>query len=698
MIAEVAFNLPLERTFHYQVPEAFQRALQPGMRALVPFGTRERMGMVIRLLARSPITSLKPLRRLLDDAPVITGARWTLARWLASYYGCSLGEALGAMVPASLRLSKVEGGRSKVEAVLPSTFHLPPSTPQGGITLSAQQQQALAVITGELDAERPTPVLIHGVTGSGKTELYLKAIERVIARGPAAERSSALCLLPEISLTPQTVDRFRSRFGERVGLWHSRLPASQRSREWARCMSGACTVLIGTRSAVFAPCERVGLIVLDEEHESSFKQPDTPRYHARDVAIARAGLSGALVILGSATPSIESFYAAKQGRLRLISLPDRVEGRRLPSVELIDRRAELGRRRGGGVFSPRLQHALRQVLERGEQAMLLLNRRGFARIAQCQACGDIIRCPHCAVPLIYHAVLPAAASPKALRRPHAPLPPPRSQAASGGMLCHYCGMRRPMDEMCPRCHKGYIRLRGTGTERVESELHRLFPGSAIARMDRDVMRRPESYRDAYESVMNRDVSVLVGTQMIAKGWDIPHVTLVGVISADTSLNLPDFRAGERTFDLLTQMAGRAGRGSQPGRVLLQTFCPEHYAIQAAKEHDYHRFYEHEIRMRRRLRLPPFVHLIELTLVGSSAERVTVVAASLADALRRAIGRRRVSLLGPAPHRVPKLRRRVRMCLLLKGAAVETMVGLLRSVLTPSRTFGGLPVIVDVDPL
>ena len=678
MIAEVAFHLPVERTFHYLIPEPLEPTLQAGMRVLAPFGKRERIGIVVRLVTRSPVSSLKSLRRALDTAPVITGERWALAGWLSSSYACSLGEAMFAMVPATFRVpspnaQKLEAGNRKLEHHLASSFQPPASSFQEDLALSTQQQEALDIIEQELAAPSPKPVLIHGVTASGKTELYLQAIERIIARDSTTERSSALCLLPEIALTPQTIDRFRSRFADRVGLWHSRLSSSQRRREWARCREGSCRVLVGTRSAVFAPLRHVGLIILDEEHETSFKQPQTPRYHAREVALKRAELTGALVILGSATPSIESFYAARQGRFRLVSLPERVEGRALPFVDLIDLREEWRHRGGGGVLSLRLQQALRQVLERGEQAMLLLNRRGFARTAQCRACGEVMRCARCAVPLVYHAGVK-------------------------GMLCHYCGLRRTPEDVCPSCQKGSMRFRGAGTERVESELHRLFPGCAVARMDRDAMRRRESYREAYDAVVSRQVGVVVGTQMIAKGLDFPQVTLVGVVSADTSLNLPDFRAGERTFDLLTQMAGRAGRGTQPGRVLLQTFCPRHYAIQAAKAHDYRKFYEQEIRMRRRLRLPPFVHLIELTLMGTSRERVETQAARLGQALRDAIGRRRMQVLGPAPPRLASIRRRVRMCLLLKGARVDTMVALIRQVLGPGRTFSNLPVIVDVDPL
>lgn len=659
MIAEVVFNLPPERSFHYLIPSELRAVLQPGMRVVAPFGPRERLGFVLRILTESPIRELKSIRRAIDPIPVIADDRWALGSWLSTYYFCSLGEALALMVPSGLRLraqaEDVEGAASDVRTTAP-------------LTLSPHQQCAWKTITAALESPRPQTVLLHGVTASGKTELYLQAIERVLSKG-----RSAISLIPEIALTPQTIDRFAERFGARVAVWHSRLTARQRATEWRRLTSGECRIVVGARSAVFAPVQRLGLIILDEEHEPAYKQEDAPRYHTRAVALARARFAGATVILGSATPSIESYDAATHGRMRLVTLPERVEGRELPTVEIVDLREEVASRHRMGPFSIRLQQALRQTVERGEQAMLLLNRRGFARIVQCSACGSVKRCRRCSVPLVYHA-------------------------SRNVLMCHYCNDRCVPEEVCGECRKGYFRFRGAGTERVESELHRLFPTSSIARMDRDVTKRRESYRQIYDAVKAHHVGLLVGTQMIAKGLDFPQVTLVGVVSADTALNLPDFRAGERTFDLLTQVAGRAGRGRQPGRVLIQTYCPDHYAIQAAQQHDYSRFYEEEIRMRRRLKLPPFVHLVELTLYGSSRQRVDEAAEALAEVLRRAVKRQGMTLLGPAPPRIARVRRTHRTRLLLKGRAVEPMIRMLRKALQPGRKFRGLPVIVDVDPL
>ncbi|OGX41702.1 MAG: primosomal protein N' [Omnitrophica WOR_2 bacterium RIFCSPHIGHO2_02_FULL_68_15] len=672
MIAEVAFNLPIEKTFHYLIPEAPAPALQPGMRVLAPFGPRERLGFVVKVLSESPVRELKTIRRVLDPLPVIARERWALASWLSDHYCCSLGEALAAMVPSTLRVpvtgqgSRVKGEGKGVESAstpFPSTLHPSPHL------LTAAQERALRAIHRAIDQRRPRTLLLHGVTGSGKTELYLQAIRRVLEQG-----RSAICLLPEIALTPQTLDWFTARFGAQVAVWHSRLTSSQRAIQWSRIAAGLTRIVVGARSAVFAPVERLGLVILDEEHEASFKQADSPRYHARDAAQERARLTDAVVVLGSATPSVESYYAALQDRSGPIVLPERVAGRALPKVDVIDMREEFRHRRGAEPLSGRLQLALQQVVDRHEQAMLLLNRRGFARVVQCKTCGVVERCPKCAVPLIYHA------------------------AGGGELVCHYCSHREPPIELCPACRTGYLRFRGAGTERVESELHRLFPVAAIARMDRDTTRRRDSHRELYEAVKGGTVSLLVGTQMIAKGLDFPQVTLVGVVSADTALNLPDFRAGERTFDLLTQVAGRAGRGDQPGRVLIQTYCPDHYAIQAARRHDYRAFYAEEIAMRRRLRLPPFTRLVELIILGSPKQRVEEAARMLAERLRSGARRKRIVILGPAPARVSRLRRAYRMSLVLKGRSVEPITALLREALEPGRKFRGLPVIVDVDPL
>lgn len=658
MIAEVIFNLPLERAFHYLVPEPWQHHVLPGMRVLVPFGPRRLVGFVSRLRTTSPIKHPKALLRLIDSKPVLTQEGWQLAQWLATYYFCSLGEACACLIPSALRL----GEPLDVEPI-------PLEQGAGArLILTPAQQEAFRRIESAITTHRHETFLLHGVTGSGKTELYLRAIDLVVRQG-----RSAICLVPEIALTPQAIDRFHQRFGSTVALWHSRLTHRQRAHTWKRLAEGHSPIVVGTRSAVFAPVKRLGIIILDEEHDASYKQDETPRYHAREVAIRRARMSQAVVLLGDATPSVESYHQARCGRYRLLKLPHRVEGRRLPDVEIIDMRQELSRSHRSLPISGRLQRALRQVVELKDQAILLLNRRGFARVILCPICGAVVRCVQCSVPLVYHA-------------------------STQHLTCHYCSFQQAPPELCPACQRGYLRFRGAGTERIESELHRLFPMSSIARMDTDATKSRESHRHLYDSMKAQQITVLVGTQMVAKGLDLPQVTLVGVVSADTALNLPDFRAGERTFDLLTQVAGRAGRGDHPGRVLIQTFCPSHYAIRSASRHDYHEFYRAEIQMRRRLKLPPFVHLVELTISGVRRERVEQRATSLKTALQSRLRHRRITLLGPASHRVATIRRTFRWRLILKARSVSSILELLRSTLGEGRRFRGIPVIVDVDPL
>lgn len=659
MIAEIVFNLPIGHPFDYLVPDEWRGRLQPGMRVLAPFGHRRMIGYVANLRAKSRVAEPKTLLQLIDPHPVLSREALRLARWLADYYCCGLGQACASFAPTALRLRALNTDPPEA-----SRQEFQPGPPP---ELTSQQRQAYASLEHALRSRRHQTFLLHGITGSGKTELYLRTIALAREQG-----RSAIVLVPEIALTPQTIDRFRERFGPAVMLWHSRLTARQRSLHWQQLLEGNSRIVVGTRSAVFAPVHRAGVIILDEEHDPSYKQDQTPRYHAREVAMARARVAGAVVILGSATPSLESYHAAQAGRFHLLKLTERIKGRPLPKVDVIDMRQEMsGRRRSGGL-SDRLRLALQRVVDLNEQAILLLNRRGFARVAQCPVCGAALRCSQCAVVLVYHA-------------------------GTKQLICHYCHLRQPLPDTCPLCHRGYLRLRGVGTERIESELHRLFPLSTIARMDSDSTTASASHRRLYDAVKTQQISLLVGTQMVAKGLDLPQVTLVGVVSADTALNLPDFRAGERTFDLLTQVAGRAGRGEKPGQVLIQTHCPRHDAILAASRHDYEAFYRAEIRMRKRSKLPPFTHLVELTLQGRRQEEVERAAHTLKNALdaRRGAG---VVVLGPAPHRLARLRRTFRWRLVLKARAVSSLGKLVRSALREGWRFQGLPVTVDVDPL
>lgn len=516
-------------------------------------------------------------------------------------------------------------------------------------------------------APRPEVVLLRGVTGSGKTEVYLRAIEETRQKG-----RQSIALVPEISLTAQMIGIFHSRFDSRVAVLHSKLSDGERLDEWQRIRRGEVDVVIGARSGLFAPLPRLGLIVLDEEHESSYKQQGDPCYLARDTAIERARLVGACVILGSATPSLESARMASTGAARLALLPTRIDDRPLPPVSLVDQRREL-KENPGHIFSRQLQGAIEARLQAGEQTILFLNRRGFATITLCRDCGYVARCKNCAVSLTFYV-------------------------SSRLLRCHHCEYTIPAPDLCPGCSGSHIRQFGIGTEKVEAELAALFPDARTARMDTDSLSRKGSAQDLVDRFRAGRIDILVGTQMVAKGFDFPGVTLVGVISADTMLNLPDFRASERTFQILTQVSGRAGRGDTPGEVIVQTFNPEHYAIQAAARHDFDEFYRQELPMRREARYPPFVRLANLVVEGwTRAEargRAEVVGAQLIEA----IGSDPVELLGPAPAPLTRIKSRFRWHLLLKaedGALIRNACRTMRSHLKPDEL---QHLTIDLDPM
>src|SRR5471030_214001 len=441
--------------------------------------------------------------------------------------------------------------------------------------LNTAQRNAFDLIAAGIETRKFCTFLLHGVTGSGKTEVYLNAMDSALACG-----RSALLMVPEIALTPAVAGQFFARFGDRVAILHSAFTDVERTDQWRRIRSGAARVVVGTRSGVFAPVRGLGLIVVDEEHDGSYKQEENPRYNGRDVAIVRAQGAGACVVLGSATPSLESRYNAERGKYTLLELPARVEERPMPRVELVDMRQEFLETRKQDTFSRKLMEALGLRLENGEQTIVLLNRRGFSSFVACRSCGERVQCINCSLTLTFH---------KRYRR----------------LLCHYCGYAEKVPGVCPKCSSEHIYFLGMGSERVEEELHRAFPTARIARLDRDTVTGKRQYETILNDFREGNYDMLVGTQMIAKGHDIPNVTLVGVVSADVGLGMPDFRAAERTFQLLTQVAGRAGRGELPGIVFMQTINPDHYAVQLAAQQDYQAFYEKELNFRRMMHYPPF---------------------------------------------------------------------------------------------
>jgi primosomal protein N' (replication factor Y) len=537
------------------------------------------------------------------------------------------------------------------------------------LVLNPDQQRALAAILQSLHARRHQTLLIHGVTGSGKTEVYIQAIQEVVRFG-----RQAIVLVPEISLTPQTVGRFAARFGE-VAVLHSHLSDAERHRHWQRIADGEVSVVVGARSAVFAPTPQLGLIVLDEEHEGSFKQETAPRYHARDVALARAAAEGVPLVLGSATPSLESWNRARQGEYQLIEMPRRVLGRPLPIVGTVDLRDDNRQRSSHGAIGRQLQQAMARALDDGGQVILLLNRRGFSTHIQCPACGQVMRCPDCDIALTHHRTEEIA-------------------------LCHYCDYQVPAPAVCPNCQFSGIRYGGLGTQRLEAEVRARFPGVACLRMDTDTMRTHGSHERALAAFRSGKVRILLGTQMIAKGLDFPEVTLVGVINADTALHLPDFRAAERTFQLVTQVAGRTGRGAKGGRVLVQTFSPDHPAIQAAVRHDFAAFAAGELPMREMLHYPPFAAMIRLVIRGPVEAVTSQFALDLAARLSAALAAHQAGarLLGPAPAPFARLRGKYRFQIQVQGPDGERLRAAVRQATADLRPPQQVQWIADVDPL
>ncbi len=732
-LALIAVNRPVFGRFHYTVPDAARDTLRVGCRVSVPFGHAESTGVCVGFddTAPSEAGALKPIHHVIDAEPLFTAEILELAEWMARYYLCPLGEVLASFLPSSVARTQravatvsLDPDRGDPEATaadrerrapkqaallryLAKTDQMPLKTLRGedvfsdGAYRALLEQGWIRVLRGPATAALPTrpagtgdgtetpleltpeqreavdaidgaantfaPFLLHGVTGSGKTEVYLQAIARRIDAG-----EQAIVLVPEIALTPQTVDRFRRRFRS-VAVLHSALTPRERSDAWLAIRRGEVDVTIGPRSAVLAPCPRLGILVVDEEHEPTFKQQNAPRYHARDIAVKRAHQTGVPVVLGSATPSIESYHNASTDRYRLLRLPERVSGRSLPSITVVDLASDSAFKRKSSIVGQTLQDALSETLVRGEQALLFLNRRGFHTVNVCRDCSTPVRCPNCDLTMTFHK-------------------------GRNLLACHACEHRMRPPTRCPECQSGEaMSFYGLGTERVEEIVAACFPDARIERMDSDTMTKPESYRDVLARFRAREIDVLVGTQMIAKGLHFPGVTLVGVISADTALGLADFRAAERTFQLLTQVAGRAGRGDAPGRVIVQTLDPGHYAITAAQSQDFEGFAAREIGMRERYGLPPFMRLLRITLHATDEAKVRNAARACADLLE-ATRTADVQVLGPAPAPIFKLKNRYRFHALVKAptpAGIQRAFAALHE--SPSTWRRGVSMQLDVDP-
>jgi primosomal protein N' (replication factor Y) len=734
LLATIVFAGEPRGTFDYLVPDEMRDTLKAGMRVRVPLGRGNRRleGYCVEVRSgRSEHSRLKAVAEVVDQVPLLSPAMLDLAHWIAERYLCPLGPALETIVPAGVRQGRgtravtfveLADGTSasleqlklpKKQAALVSQLIATPGPvardvllKQAGcssaplknlhdkgvvrfdvrrvrqsvaqeesppreqpLVLNDSQQQALQSIIAALESQQHQTIVLYGVTGSGKTEVYIQAIDRVVSFG-----RQAIVLVPEISLTPQTCGRFRSRF-DNVAVLHSHMSDVERHDQWARIASGEVQVVVGARSAVFAPMPQLGLIVIDEEHESTFKQETAPRYHARDVAIQRALRENVPVVLGSATPALETWHHATTGDFQRVDLPHRVLNRPMPRVRTIDLRLEQENRSYRGAISRPLSLAIERTLADDGQVILLLNRRGFSTHIQCPKCGEVARCPGCDVSLTFYREASKA-------------------------ICHYCDYSVPPPTACNACDFVGIRFSGFGTERLEGEVRRRFPSAACLRMDADTMRRHGSHAEALAKFRSGEVQILLGTQMIAKGLDFPNVTLVGVVNADVALHLPDFRAAERTFQLIAQVAGRTGRGEKGGEVLVQTYSPEHPAVQAAVRHDFELFATGELPSRQRFGYPPHAALARLVFRGTNEELVRTTIEEMARRLREELAAAGDDsrVLGPAPAPIARLRERYRYHLQIHGSDRAALAAAVRSAGDGFELAGDVQWIVDIDPV
>lgn len=665
---EVALPFPMQNSFTYRVDPEQQARAQIGVRVRVPFKNRETTGFLVGFSEAGPERRLKKIIEVTDNEPVLSSRLLCLTRWMADYYFSSWGEAIEAAVPHWVRLGK----RVKVA---PQVSKVSTSERPAPLTLTVEQEKALSVIRATLQQETPKPILLYGITGSGKTELYIRAIQDVLGQGKAA-----IVLVPEIALTEQIRRFFFEHFSQELALLHSKLSDGERFGVWKQVETGEKRVLLGPRSAIFAPMPNLGLILIDEEHEGSYKQDSSPRYHAREVAVWRAREERALLILGSATPSLESMDRAEKGIFQRVDLTKRIENKALPGVTIVDLKREREAQRGPVILSRRLAQEIETNLERKEGTLILLNRRGFSTQVICPVCGEVVKCPSCEVSLTFHQ-------------------------QANELLCHFCNFRCEPPSECKRCKKPLLRFTGFGTEKVESELSRLLPKARIARMDTDSVRRRGSHERILQDFRDRKIDILVGTQMIAKGFDFPHVTLVGVVLADVGLVLPDFRASERTFQLLTQVAGRAGRGAKPGRVIVQTFSPGHPSIALAKDHDYLTFFREEMKKRNEHGYPPSKGLVNFLIRSREEKKAYLFAREVRENFKRrteALGKSplagEIEIIGPAPLPYYRLRGHYRWHVLVKTPEMLQTLPLLRETLGGLKRRSGVACQVDVDPL
>src|SRR5438270_480308 len=731
----VIIDRAIHRELDYLVPETLSERISVGSRVRVPFRHKSALATVVATLAQSEAEGIRPIEAVVGDTPVLSEELLELGNWMSTYYCCPIETVMRSLLPQVIRRAEI--GWKKQLFVQParkidneeieqlrrraprqaelleaiSRLDAPISAAQllrkmsldnqtlralvkrgfaelreqavvrdphgdeqfiatSNLELNEEQVLALKQITEALDSPGSArPILLHGVTGSGKTEIYLQANPATLARG-----RSAIVLVPEISLTPQTVERFKGRFAEAqdaVAVLHSHLSEGERHDEWHKIHSGRARIVIGPRSAVFAPLKNLGLIVVDEEHENTYKQEEAPRYHARDVAVVRAKIEKCVVILGSATPSLESYHNATTEKYRLATLSQRVDEKQMPLMRVVDLRQERRKEKSPAILSEKLMQAISARLDKREQTILFLNRRGFSTSLLCSNCGEARNCPNCSVALTFH----------------------RNMAR---LSCHLCGHTAAVPKKCPACGKDALIYSGFGTEKVESTVMHIFPKAVVRRMDADSMTRKESYRETLRNFRTGKIDILVGTQMIAKGLHFPNVTLVGIINADLALHLPDFRAGERTFQLLTQVAGRAGRGETTGEVFVQTYTPFSPSIQFARHHDFAGYFQQELEFRERCDFPPFTHVILITVRSAHEGRAKLSAETLKRRLREALPEE--FILGDATAApLEKLQGQFRFHILIRGEAIIRLSRLVRETLDKLPFPEDVTVTVDVVP-
>jgi len=731
-----------DKLLHYRVPESMADAVAVGSLVRVPVGRTLRLGIVGEIGAPKdfPLDRLKPLAQVLHPFPALPPDLLGLARWMAGYYACGLDSVIETMLPVAVRngatvkhekLLAVERRLEDAElAALEKRapqqarlyrFLVQQFRPQPKALVLARLGQTAAVAAalvkrgvlaerlnrvervaysddfagGELVASQPHALnpeqaaavaaldatiaeakfgvtLLHGVTGSGKTEVYLRAIDTTLKAG-----GGVVFLVPEVALTPQTVARLRSRLeaiapGHTCVVWHSHLSEGERFDGWLALATGASRIVVGARSAIFAPVDNLRLIVVDEEHEPAYKQDETPRYHGRDVAVMRAKLAGALCLLGSATPSLESFANAQAGKYRLLELRERVDARKLPHIDIVDLKIEAMRQRALPALSRKLVDAMQARFERREQTILFINRRGYSSSMLCTKCGHVEECPHCSIALTYHR-------------------------ADETLRCHLCGLQKPAPARCPSCGAPDIRWKGLGTQRVEEAVRRVLPRARIERMDTDAMAKKNRFREVLGQFRAGKIDVLVGTQMIGKGLDFPNVTLVGLVDADISMHMPDFRANERTFQLLVQVAGRAGRGDRAGEVIVQTFTPQAEAIQFSRHADFAGFAEAELKLRREFHYPPYRHLIHHLFRGPNPEKLKFFAEQWARLVEKELAGR-VELRGPSPSPIEKIKDEYRWQLWYFTTAVSKVIPDLTRLRAGFTWPDDITQVLDVDPM